>query len=248
MILGQKKIFPGARILWVLALLLMLVVFAGGPGVHLGLWSPLDGFILSMRVSFVGGLALAALSLIVIIMIAMNKKRGGMARAILTLLIGLALASPVGYLRLSGHVAPIHDITTDTANPPAFIALVGMRGEGANSLVYEGDKLAALQKGSYPDIGPLLVSDQPEQAFARALYVAGNMGWEITGVDASVMRFEATDHTLWFAFADDVVVTIKATEGGSRIDLRSVSRVGVSDLGANAKRIMAFQKNYVTSR
>lgn len=248
MILGQKKIFMGARILWALALVLMLVVLAGGPGVHLGLWTPLDGFILSMRAGFMGGLVLAGLSLIVIIIIAMSKNRGGMGKAILTLLIGSVLASPVGYLRMSGGggVPPIHDITTDMVNPPQFIALVGKRGEDANSLLYEGEKLAVQQKQAYPDITPLMVSDEPEQAFARALDVAGNMGWDITGIDVAAMRFEATDHTFWFAFADDVVLTVKATEAGSQLDLRSVSRVGRSDLGANAKRIRAFLNSFVT--
>lgn len=249
MILGQKKIFLGARILWALALLLMFVVFMGGPGVHLGLWTPLDGFILSMRVGFMGGLALVMLSFIAIIMIAMNKKRGGMGKVILTLAIGLVLAAPVGYLRLSGGggVPPIHDITTDMVNPPVFIALKGKRGENANSLDYEGAELAAKQKASYPDVKPLMISDGPEQVFKKALDVASKMGWEITGVDASAMRFEATDRSLWFAFADDIVVTIKAMETGSRIDLRSVSRVGQSDLGVNAKRIMAFQKAFISA-
>ncbi|MCK5425379.1 MAG: DUF1499 domain-containing protein, partial [Emcibacter sp.] len=168
----------------------------------------------------------------------------GMGKVILTLLIGLVLAAPVSYLRMSkgGGVPPIHDITTDVINPPVFIALVGKRGEGANSLDYEGAELAAAQKASYPDVKPLMVSEGPEQVFKKALNVARKQGWKITGVDAGAMRFEATDRSLWFAFADDIVVTIKATEAGSQIDLRSVSRVGQSDLGVNAKRIMAFQK------
>ena len=249
MIIGQKKIFPGARILGVLALLLLLVVLAGGPGVHLGLWSPLDGFILSLRAGFMGGLALAGLSLIVIIIIAVKKKYGGMGKAILTLLIGLALASPVAYLRMSGGggVPPIHDITTDMVNPPQFMALVGKRDAEANSLDYEGEKLADQQKQGYPGIAPLMVSDKPEQAFARALAVAAEMGWEVAGADAAALRFEATDYSMWFRFADDVVVTIAPSESGSRIDLRSVSRVGRSDLGVNAKRIMTFQKNFAPS-
>ncbi len=249
-ILGQKKVFLGARILWALALLLVLVVAAGGPGVHLGLWSPLEGFIITLRSGFMGGLALAGLSLIVIVIIAMNKKRGGMGKAILTLLIGLLLASPVGYLRLfgGGDIPPIHDITTDMVNPPEFVALVGTRGDDANSLDYEGAEIASQQRQAYPDIKPIMVSSLPEQAFAKALEVAGNMGWTVTGVDSSTLRFEATDHTFWFAFKDDVVLTIKSTETGSQIDLRSVSRVGMSDLGANADRIRAFQDNFAASQ
>jgi len=245
MIIGQKKIFFGARIIWGLALLLLLIVVAGGPGVHLGLWTPYEGFLLSLKGGFMGGLALAGLSLIVIIIIAVNKK-GGMGKALLSLFIGLLLAAPVGYLRLSkgGGVPPIHDITTDMVNPPEFMALVGMRGEAANSLAYEGEKLAAQQKAAYPDIAPLMVLDTPEQALSKALEVAVHLGWEITGVDAAAKRFEATDYSLWFRFADDVVLTITETESGSRIDMRSISRVGKSDLGVNAKRIMAFQNGY----
>lgn len=243
MIIGQKKIFPGSRILWVLALLLMMVVFIGGPGVHLGLWSPITGFSISLRAGFLGGLALAGLSLIAITIIAMSKNKGGMGKSILTLLIGLVLASPVTYLILTGGggVPPIHDITTDMDNPPAFIALVDKRGEAANSLAYDSEKLIEMQKVAYPDIKPLLTSLEPDKALARAIEVAGNMGWEITGLDAAVPRFEATDHTFWFGFADDIVVVIKKTEHGSQIDMRSVSRVGISDLGANTDRIRSFQ-------
>lgn len=249
MVIGQKKVFLGARILWCLALLLLLVVIAGGPGVHLGLWSPLEGFMLSLKGGFLGGLALVGLSVIVIITIVLNKKLAGTGKALQALLIGLLLAAPVGYLRLSGGggVPPIHDITTDMVNPPTFIALVGKRGEEANSLLYEGAVLAAQQKEFYPDLAPLMVSEGPQKAFSRALKIAGELGWDITGVDARAMRFEATDYSLWFHFADDVVVIITKTEKGSRIDLRSVSRVGMSDLGVNAKRIMAFQNAFAPS-
>jgi len=243
MIIGQKKIFLGSRILWGLALLLIVVVVAGGPGAHLGLWSPLDGFILTLKAGFIGGLALAGLALIAAIIIAISKNRGGMGKTLLILLIGLVLASPVGYLRLSGGggVPAIHDITTDMEKPPVFIALVGKRGEGANSLAYEADKLPALQKAAYPDIKPLMTPLEPGKALAKALEVANKMGWDITGVTASVPRFEATDRTFWFGFADDIVVVITKTGAGSRIDMRSVSRVGRSDLGTNAKRLRKFR-------
>lgn len=249
MVIGQKNIFIGARIIWFLALLLLLVVLAGGPGVHLGLWSPLEGFMLSLKGGFLGGLGLVGLSVIIMITIAVKKKTGGTGKAFQALLIGLLLAAPVGYLRLSGGggVPPIHDITTDMVNPPIFITLVGKRGEEPNSLEYEGAELAAQQKAFYPDIVPLMVPEATQDAFSRALRVAGKLGWEITGVDARALRFEATDYSSWFNFADDIVVIITETEKGSQIDLRSVSRVGRSDLGVNAKRIMAFQKAFPTS-
>jgi len=246
MIIGQKKIFLGARLLWLLAILLVIVVLSGGPGVHLGLWSPFNGFVLTMKAGFLGGLVLAALSVIVIVIIGLDKKKSGMGKALLTLLMGLLLASPVGYLRLSGGggVPPIHDITTDMVNPPKFMALVGKRGQDANSLIYDAIKIGSLQKKFYPEVAPLIISDDPTHAFVKALEVAGDLGWHITGIDSKTQRFEATDYSFWFGFADDIAVTIKATETGSQIDLRSVSRVGISDLGVNAKRIMAFQKAF----
>lgn len=249
MIIGKKKIFWGVHILWILALLLLIVVFVGGPGVHLGLWSPFEGFKLTLTAGFMGGMILAGLSLIVIILIAMKESRGGMGKAFLCLFIGLLLLSPVAYLRLSGGgaVPPIHDITTDLVNPPDYIALVGKRGEGANRLTHGGAELAAKQQEFYPDIVPILMSGAPQENFTRALDVARNMGWELVGVDPENMRFEATDYSFWFSFADDIVVIVQQAQGGSRIDMRSVSRVGKSDLGINAKRIRDFRTHITAS-
>ncbi|VAX08801.1 hypothetical protein MNBD_ALPHA03-1843 [hydrothermal vent metagenome] len=249
--IGQKKTFLGAQIIWLLALLLILVVMAGGPGVHLGLWAPIDGFVLSLKGGFMGGIALAGLSLLVIVIMAVKKTCRGLGKAILALCIGLLLAAPVAYLRLSGGggVPAIHDITTDLVNPPKFIALVGKRGEGANSLEYDSEKLIPLQKEFYPNIGPIMTSADPQAAFIQARDVAADLGWVILGLDTSEIefgagRFEATDYSFWFKFADDIVVVVKETETGSQIDLRSVSRVGVSDLGVNAKRIKSFQDSF----
>jgi uncharacterized protein (DUF1499 family) len=68
------------------------------------------------------------------------------------------------------------------------------------------------------------------------------MGWQIVDANASEGRIEATDTTFWFGFKDDIVIRVAATSGGSRIDVRSVSRVGRSDVGTNAKRIRCYLK------
>jgi len=250
--IGQKKTFIGMqlmwgiRIIWLLALLLLVVVFAGGPGVHLGLWAPLEGFVISMKGGFLGGLALSGLSLLALVVLAVKRTCVGLGKVITALSIGLILAAPVAYLRLSdgSGVPPIHDITTDFVDPPIFIALVGKRGEGANSLEYDQGKPALLQKEFYPHIRPIITPEDPQKAFVRAMEVAVSLGWVISGVDAGAGRFEATDHSFWFKFADDIVLVVTETETGSQIDLRSVSRVGRSDLGVNAKRITRFQKSY----
>ena len=249
MMADQQKTFIGVRILLGLTLLLLILVFMGGPGVHLGIWTPIDGFRLSFVGGYMGGLFLAGLSVVVMIIVAMDKKKRGMGKLMLTLCIGLLLAAPLGYLRLSGGggIPMIHDITTDTIRPPEFIVLVEKRGEDANSLVYGGEELAAKQAAAYPDVKPLMVPDEPEAVFNKALDTARRLGWEIAGVDSAVKRFEATDYSFWFKFADDIVVIVKPTETGSRIDLRSISRAGRSDFGVNAARILRFQDNFVTT-
>ncbi len=100
--------------------------------------------------------------------------------------------------------------------------------------------MAAEQRQGYPDIRPLVVEQAPAAAFDGALVAARAMGWQIVAAEASQGRIEATDRTLWFGFTDDIVVRIRPDGSGSRIDVRSVSRVGKSDLGTNAARVRAY--------
>jgi uncharacterized protein (DUF1499 family) len=86
-------------------------------------------------------------------------------------------------------------------------------------------------------MAPLTIDEPPERAFLRALEAARDMGWEIVDSDPARGRIEATDTTPWYGFKDDVVVRVRAEGSGSRIDVRSVSRVGRSDVGTNARRI-----------
>ncbi len=160
--------------------------------------------------------------------------------------IGAALAAAVTglfpvVLALPGLRAPaIHDITTDTATPPEFDAVVALRANAPNSLEYGGADLAAVQQESYPDLDTLVVGVPPAQAVEHAREVATSMGWDIVAADGAAGRLEASDTTFWFGFTDDIVVRARAAAGGSEVDVRSVSRVGVGDLGANAKRIRTF--------
>ena len=133
----------------------------------------------------------------------------------------------------------IHDISTDTQDPPAFVALLEQRKNAPNGVAYTPE-VAALQQQGYPDIAPLLLPVPAPQAFARAEGVARAMGWTGIAADAAALRIEATAHTPLFGFKDDVVIRIRPQGQGSRVDVRSVSRVGSSDLGANAARIRAF--------
>lgn len=117
-----------------------------------------------------------------------------------------------------------------------------MRRDALNPSDYGGREIAAQQRAGYPDIGPLALTVSPDKVFQRAVSAAVNMGWQIIDANQAEGRIEATDTTYWFGFKDDIVVRIISEGAGSRIDIRSVSRVGISDVGTNARRIQKFLK------
>lgn len=136
----------------------------------------------------------------------------------------------------------IHDMTTDPANPPAFAATLPARAaENGNSTAYGGPDLAGQQQAAYPDIVPLRTALAPEEAFKRALATAEAMsGWTIVKSDAASATIEGNERTLFMGFTDDFVIRVSADGAGSRIDMRSESRQGISDFGVNAKRIRRY--------
>lgn len=141
------------------------------------------------------------------------------------------------------HAPRIHDITTDPEEPPTFDAILPLRAAAANSAFYAGPELARAQRAAYPDIAPITLPLPYEDAFARALTAARALGWRIVDSRPETGYIEATDSSFFFGFKDDVVVRVRAVdEANARIDLRSVSRVGQGDAGANAARIRRFAK------
>lgn len=168
-------------------------------------------------------------------------RSGSKGLAMAGLVLGLISAvMPLKSINTARH-SPIHDVSTDRANPPLFVAVLPLRAaaKAANSTEYD-TKTAELQKETYPDIGPLHLDVPPAQAYERSLAAARNSGWEIVASDPAQGRIEATATTFWFGFKDDVVVRIAADGSGSRIDVRSLSRIGHSDVGANAKRVRDY--------
>lgn len=140
------------------------------------------------------------------------------------------------------HTVPaINDITTDIDNPPAFVALASAHAaEGGNPVAYPGAKFADQQKQAYPDIAPLILSLPPAAAFNKALDTARQMGWTIVKADDAAGRIEASEKSRWFGFTDDIVIRIAAAGSGSRVDVRSASRLGRGDFGVNATRIRSY--------
>ena len=138
----------------------------------------------------------------------------------------------------------INDVTTDTVDPPEFRAVVPLRPPGSNPVEYGGQAVAARQAELYPDIRPVHSELSAADSFARALETARSMGWEIVADDETTGIIEAVDTTRLFRFKDDVVVRVVDTEAGARVDIRSRSRVGRSDLGKNATRIREFIRRF----
>ncbi len=187
----------------------------------------------------VGGLLAAALSgfLLVVRMVRETGLRDREAGAALAAAVFVG-AFPVAALVSGRGAPPIHDITTDPGNPPAFIAAVALNTPGRTD--YDA-AVAERQQAAYPNLGPARLPLAPAVAFERALTVVREMGWELLAADVDARRIEATDRSFWFGFADDIVVRITPDgDTGSRVDVRSLSRVGVGDLGANARRVRAF--------
>lgn len=223
-----------------LAALSALTAAVAGFGHRFGLWHFSTGFVI-LRWAAYGALASLAISLAGLYIARMHKQFRGAVWALIGIAIALAAVTPpLMWLKTARTVPRIHDITTDTEHPPVFVAILPLRREAPNPAEYGGPEIAALQHAGYPELKPALLAVSPAQAFENSLAVARRMGWEVVGTEPQEGRIEATATTFWFGFKDDVVIRIAPYDHGSRVDARSVSRVGLSDVGTNAKRIAEF--------
>ena len=222
----------------VFALISALLLLSAGPGTRLGLWEYGTGFLL-MRMAFFVGLAAVGMA---IVLFALPRTRQNNAIVLSSaVLLGAVVAwIPWNGLQTARSLPFIHDVTTDMQDPPAFVAVLPLRADAPNPPAYAGEEVARLQRDGYPDIQPLRVIRPAAEVFDPALEAARQQGWEIVAAVPDEGRIEATDTTTWFGFKDDVVIRIKASDDGSRIDIRSKSRVGGSDVGANAARIRDY--------
>jgi uncharacterized protein (DUF1499 family) len=220
------------------ALSAAVLLLVSGLGNRFGWWPYRTGFDVLRWASYVG-LAGAATA---IVALAIPTLRTGWARVLIAALaVGVAVAYvPWQWQQRAQSLPRIHDITTDTANPPQFIAVLPLRAGAPNTATYGGKEIADQQLTAYPDVRPLALGVPPGVAFGRARDAAESMGWDIVAADPATGRIEATATTLWFGFKDDIVVRVSASEQGSKVDVRSVSRVGRSDVGTNAKRIREY--------
>jgi uncharacterized protein (DUF1499 family) len=202
---------------------------------------PLPGALLQgLRWAAYLGIAAVVVSAIALVLARRRRVRHGVALAAAGFALGaVAIAIPVSWLRAARSVPAIHDITTDTTNPPTFERVIPLRAGAPNTLDYDPD-VGEQQRQAYPDVVPVTLAMPPDAAFERALETARDAGWEIVDADPKARRIEATDTTFWFGFKDDVVIRLRPSGDGTRVDVRSVSRVGRSDAGTNARRIRDY--------
>lgn len=219
-----------------LGLIALLMLFLSGPGTRFGWWHFRTAFTL-MKYAAYAGIATLVVSLIAL---ALARGRGRLIAGVALLMGAVAFFLPWNMRRDAGKYPPIHDITTDTGNPPLFVAIAPLRADASNPVGYAGDSAAVAQQQAYPDIRPLMMAMPVDSAFSLALRAAREMGWELVDQNRRDGRIEATATTPWMGFKDDVVIRVSSASGISRVDARSKSRVGRGDVGANAKRIRAY--------
>ena len=238
------------------AIVAALAIAAAGPGTRFGLWDFGTGLGI-LQMAAIPVMALAAASL-VSVLLAIWKARGLVPLAGLALLMAGGASIVPLQMRAAAEANPfIHDITTDFTNPPQIVA--GASADRMNPPTYLGDEpapqgngatISAAQKAAFPDIAPLVVNGTLSDVTAKALQTIESMGLEILQTPGAVSSvagetvIEAVATSTWFGFKDDFVVRLADQgDGAIKIDVRSKSRVGVSDLGANATRVKAFLEN-----
>jgi uncharacterized protein (DUF1499 family) len=213
-------------------------VFVLGPvAAHLRIVPPLTGFSLFG----LGGLVSLIAFVVAIVAFALNRDESrttalwGVVLAGMCTSVFLAAAVPNrGYPR-------INDITTDTRNPPQFMAALEIEANRGRDMSYPGEEFARQQQEGYPDLGPLAVGGAPAEVYERVVAAARAMpSWEVTRTDAAARTLEGFETSFLFRFRDDFVVEVRPQNGGSAVHMRSKSRDGRGDVGANAARIRSF--------
>jgi len=226
----------------VLAVAALMLLVAGPVGWRVGWWSYRIAFTTLMPDAFYCGVAAIAVSAVALVLSIRQVQRRGLWRAVL----GLAIGAVVAYFpwhanEMRGRYPSMHDITTDSVNPPSLEFAAAMRvAEHGGDAAYPGAEAATVQQKFYPGIEPAMLDLPPPQAFDRVLAIVKAKGWTIVKTDAAGGFIDAYDRSFWFGFTDDVAIRVAASAAGSRVDIRSASRQGRGDFGVNAARVRGF--------
>ena len=228
------KIFVG-----LISLIAVLLVALAGPLYKFGLIDLATAFTGFKFGVFTGIAALILLG----IQLLFKRNTASIGSVLISAVLAItAIAIPLSMMNTAKNVPPIHDISTDLVNPPAFVAIAPLRADAPNPAAYDGIETAEQQRSAYPDLQTLRYDQTQPELIAASTQAIENLGWELVNIDADKGIVEATDTTAWFGFKDDVVVRVTDNENERLVDIRSKSRIGGSDLGKNAARIHGFIK------
>lgn len=223
-----------------LALGALLTLIAAGVGARFGWWHFRTGLAM-LKYAAYGGLAAIPVALAGVFAALRRRSIMGLAAAVVAGVMAItAIAVPLCWKRTADRWPRIHDISTDLDNPPRFVAILPLRLGAANPVEYGGAEVAAQQRLAYPDLKTLVLALPAGRAFSQALAAAHRLHWEIVAAIPAEGRIEAIDTTFWFGFKDDIVIRVTPVENRSRVDIRSLSRVGISDVGTNARRVRIY--------
>jgi uncharacterized protein (DUF1499 family) len=240
--ISKLAIWSRRLALFAIAVVLLVIVI-----VNLGFLDPVPAI-----ASLAGSLFFAFVAMVLAFgafVVIWRQGSRGLGLAVSALAIGLAMLAYPAYLAvLFYRLPPINDITTDPVDPPRFEVIAKLRPRGSNPPAYPGAAAMKLQRSAYPDIEPLLVSTTPLEAYEAALVVITKRKWRIVDLRAPQTgrregRIEAVARTPIMGFRDDIVVRVRAAEDGARVDMRSASRYGQHDFGANARRIRSLSED-----
>lgn len=240
----EPRISIWTTALLVIAILVAALLLAAPLGTRAGLWNHEVGLQALLAV-LIGGVLTVLMSASTSVWAHKNKLASARRSAVLSSVIALLPALFVGIQIATAWGLPmIHDISTDTVDPPVFTSPAIVHAERANALEYGGVEIAKRQLAAYPRVKSITSEMSLATAFEHALASATALKWELVERDRQTGRIEAVATTFWFGFKDDIVIRLRSEGTGSRVDLRSVSRVGLSDAGANAARIEAFIRQF----
>jgi uncharacterized protein (DUF1499 family) len=224
------------------SLIALALVLAGLVGGYFGIAAPFFAFQLFLFGMLFGVLALIT-GLVGLFRTRRPQWRAAHGRAVVASYIGAILTALLVYLALGAKgYPPINDITTDTENPPEFVHAASLPGNLGHKLAYDKAKYAQRQLEGYGVLEPLRLPMDQDQAFKAVSARAAEMpAWAITYTDPKTHTIEGIAMTPLFHFRDDFIIQVRpASSSGSLVEMRSKSRDGVGDVGANYKRIKGF--------
>ncbi len=237
---ANKQIHPLNQLGLFLGIVAIVIASISIIGYRMKWWRQIQAFDILGWATFVSSIAF----LLCLIGILKTKKHGrfrGIGLGILGILLSFPIMTSYFLFQYSAKIyPPINDISTDTINPPVF-------WDVPNPTEYPGSKVAKIQKAGYPDLKSLKLSIPTKVAFTKALKIVKDKGWKIVGTDKEEGRIEAVATSLLYGFKDEVVIRITPNNGGAIVDVRSRSRIGRIDRGANARRIRSFLKEFKTN-